>query len=204
MKDKKLITPENYKEIMLKRGIISCWILLAICLIVKICGGNYFSIVCNSENFVLLCEYIDNSWIYSVIAYLTFNIGSVLLLIIVRDDKRIFTLNTLYFVLCTSLYWVFKLLIEIGLIYINIHIITVLDLLILYILLFIFTKKPLKSIIAIILMYVFTFISVFVKNTGISSSVSEYALTGLIFMIDYYIMLILTFLYSIKFKRRKQ
>ena len=56
MKNKKIITPENYKEIMLKRGIISCWILLAICLIIKICGGNYFAIVCNSENFINFCK----------------------------------------------------------------------------------------------------------------------------------------------------
>lgn len=203
MKDKIKITKDNYKEIVLKRGIVTCWILLAICLIIKIFGGNFFNIVCENEKVIWLCNYIDNSWIYSLIAYFTFTSTSLMLLLIIRDDKRFFTKNTLLFWIFVSLYWVFKLMIELGYIIINIHIITVLDLVILFVALWIASKHPIRSLCVIILMYVFTFASVFIKSTGISNSVSDSALVGLIFLLDYYIMLTLTLLYSIKMKKEE-
>lgn len=204
MKHELKITEDNYREVVLKRGIITCWILLAICLVVKIFGGNFFNIVCNDENFVKICNYIDNTWIFYSISYISFIMSSVLLLLIVRDDKKLFTKNTLMFWIIISIYWIFKLLVQLNIIPIDFSIYNILDLVSLYLFLLLFSKKKVKPIIAIILMFIFTFASVFIKNTGITYTVSESALVGLIFMIDYYIMLILTYLYSKKLIRRKK
>lgn len=201
MKEKVKITEDNYKEIILKRAIILCWVLLAICFAIKIFGGNFFEIVCTNEKFIKVCEFINNSWIYSLLAYISFTSTSLLLLLIVRENKKFFTRNTLIFWLVVSIYWIFKLLVELEIIKLSVTVMSFIDYPILWLLLFLFTKKPLKSIFAVVLMILFTFISVFVKNIGLTNKITDSALITLIFMIDYYIMLILTFLYSKK--RRK-
>ena len=204
MKHELKITEDNYREVVLKRGIITCWILLAICLVVKIFGGNFFNIVCEHKVFINICNYIDNGWIFFAISYISFTVTSILLLLIVRDDKKLFTKNTLIFLIVISIYWTFKLLVQLKIIPIDFSIYNILDYSCLYLLLLIFTKKPIKPLITIVLMFVFTLISVIVKNTGMTYIVSESALIGLIFMIDYYIMLILTYLYSKKLIRRNK
>ena len=204
MKKHEVVTKENYREIVLKRAIISCWIILAICFVIKIFGGNFFAIVCTNEKFIKVCEFIDNSIIYYVIGFLTYSLTNVFLILTISDNKSLFCKSNVLFLITTSLYWCFKLFINLGYIYVNIHIVTIIDLICLYLLLFVFTRKPLKSLIAIILMYAFTFLSVVVKNTGINHNIDDSTLISLIFMVDYYIMLILTFLYSIKIKRRNK
>lgn len=201
MRKSKVVTEDNYKEIVLKRAIILCWIMLAICFVIKIFGGNFFNIVCNNEKFIEVCEFFDNSWIYSLLAYISFMLTSILLLIIVRDDKRLFTKNTLLFIIVVSIYWIFKLLVELEYIKLSVVVMSFIDYPVLYLILLLFTKKPLKSVIAVILMVVFTMISVFIKNIGLTNKITNSSLITLIFMLDYYIMLILTFLYSKK--RRK-
>ena len=204
MKHDLKITEDNYREVVLKRAIIICWVLLAICFVIKIFGGNFFAIVCTNEKFIKVCEYVDNSIFYYVIGFLTYSITNVFLILTISDNKTLFCKFNILFLVLTSLYWFFKLIINLGYIYINIHIVTLIDLISLYLLLFVFTRKPLKSLLAIILMYVFTFLSVVVKNTGINHNIDDSTLVSLIFMVDYYIMLILTFLYSIKIQRRNK
>lgn len=198
MKHDLKITEDNYREVVLKRSIILCWILLAICFVIKIFGGNFFAIVCTNEKFIKVCEYINNSWIYSLLAYISFTSTSLLLLLIVRENKKFFTKNTILFWLVVSFYWIFKLLVELEIIKISVTVMSFIDYPILWLLLFLFTKKPVKSIFAVLLMIAFTFVSVFIKNIGLTNKITDSALVTLIFMIDYYIMLILTFLYSKK------
>jgi hypothetical protein len=202
MKEKLKITEENYKEIMLKRAIILCWVLLAICFVIKIFGGNLFEIVCTNEKFIKVCEFVDNSIIYYIIGFLTYSLTNIFLILTISNNKKLFSKPNILFLLLTSIYWCFKLFINLGYIYVSIHIVTIIDLLCLYLLLFIFTKKPVMSLIAIVLMYVFTLLSVIIKNTGINHNIDDSTLVSLIFMVDYYIMLVLTFLYSLKIKRR--
>ena len=70
---------KDYKEIILKRAIILCWILLIICFIIKLCGGNYFNIMCNNENFIRFCNFIENSIIKYIIYLFSFIFSSYLL-----------------------------------------------------------------------------------------------------------------------------
>ena len=70
---KKLVVNEdNYKRIVLKRMIIVCWILLAICFGIKLFGGNFFNIICTNEKFIEVCNFIDNTAWFHVISFIFF------------------------------------------------------------------------------------------------------------------------------------
>lgn len=38
---KEVVTEDNYKQIVLKRMIIICWVILFVCFIIKIFGGDF-------------------------------------------------------------------------------------------------------------------------------------------------------------------
>ena len=89
MKDKVVITRENYRQIMLKRAIISCWVILVVCFIIKLFGGNFFAIVCNDEKFIKVCEFINNSVIKYIIYYLLFLFTYFNFLLIVKPEVNL-------------------------------------------------------------------------------------------------------------------
>lgn len=195
---------KDYKEIILKRAIILCWVLLIICFIIKLCGGNYFNIMCNNENFIRFCNFIENSIIKYIIYSFSFIFSSYLLLKIVKPNFKILSLKSLLFLICCIIVWAFKLLIELNIFTMNTLIVNILDFVILYILLVIFTKRPLLSILAVILLFVFSIISSLVKGIGIDSSITDNYFVAQIFLIDYYLMLVLSVLYSKKIQIKKK
>ena len=195
---------KDYKEIILKRAIILCWVLLIICFIIKLCGGNYFNIMCNNENFIKFCNFIENSIIKYIIYLFSFIFSSYLLLKIVKPDLKFISLKSLLFIICCIIVWAFKLLIELNIFTMNTLIVNILDFVILYILLVIFTKRPLLSIFAVILLFVFSIISSLVKGIGIDSSITDNYFVAQIFLIDYYLMLVLSVLYSKKIQIKKK
>lgn len=58
--DNVVTTKDKYNRVI-KRSIILCWIALAICFIVKIFGGNFFEIATTNQQFIKLCNFIDNN-----------------------------------------------------------------------------------------------------------------------------------------------
>lgn len=204
MKIKTKITEDNYQEVVLKRSIIICWVLLAICFVVKLFGGNFFEIMCTNEKFIGVCRFLETSGLCYVEGYITFIFSSTCLLLIIRDNKKVFNKNTLFYIILCSIYWGLKIMIETGVINIPMAICDIMDFVVLYLLLFIFSRKWHKSILAVVLMFVFTMISAITKNIGFSGDITNSMVIANIFMLDYYIMLVLTLLYSIKIKRRKE
>ena len=204
MKHDLKITEDNYREVVLKRSIILCWVLLAVCFVIKIFGGNFFAIVCTNEKFIKVCEFIDNSVLYYLFSYISYIITSWLLVVIVRENKKMITKGTLIYLICCSLYWCFKLLIQFNIVKLPLVIYNILEYGVLYILLIIFSKKYIKSIFVIIAMVVFSILSVVTKNIGITGTIANSSLIAIIFMIDYYIMLVLCYLYSVKIKNKKR
>jgi hypothetical protein len=100
--------------------------------------------------------------------------------------------------------WIIKHFQSIGIININIYLIDLIDFGLIYLLSVIFyTKKDkikfIKPAIMLLLLFVFTMISAITKNIGLNGVLSNYSLVSLIFMIDYYIMIVLTYFYE---KRR--
>ena len=201
-KNKLEITEDNYKEVMLKRAIISCWIILIICFIIKLFGGNFFEIICNSKGFIKVCDFIDKTFLVYVLQIIVFAISSYIIFKCI--DFNCSNKITILKVLIYFLVWIIKHLQSINIISINIYIIDIIDFLAIYLLSIVFCKsknkfKYLKPLIILILLFIFTMISSITKNIGLNGSLNNSSLTSLIFMIDYYIMLILTYLYQ---KRR--
>lgn len=71
MKIKVATNEENYAQVVLKRAIVICWVLLFVCFAVKIFGGDFFNIICERDNFSKFCEFVDGS------VLMQFLIGSV-------------------------------------------------------------------------------------------------------------------------------
>lgn len=204
MREKAKIDKDNYKEVMLRRSIIICWVLLGVCFVVKLLGGNYFAIACENERFVKVCLFCDKYYISVVFRMISFISSSFLIMKCVNYNTS--KSKTLLFVSMCFAYWCFKHLIEVGIIDVSLVANNILDFIILYaLILFVVDKSQskfkiiLKPLIAVSLLFLFSIISAFVKNIGIKDKITNSFLEGFIFMIDYYIMLVLTFLYS---KRR--
>ena len=172
-----------------KTLIISCWAVLLCCFVVKLLGGNFFEIVCENEKFIKFCEYCNTGimyWVISIIAY-TFS-GTITFMAICKTEKP-----KLLFIICNVLFTIIKL------IFINFsQYMFIVELIYFIIVPIIYNKKFWKrAIIGEILVIIFQVISLIIKNVGIKI-INNDLLIGLIFSIDYYIMLILYWLYSIK------
>lgn len=185
--DKKVVTEDNYKQIVLKRMILVCWLLLIICFIIKIFGGNFFEFIGTSE----VAEYINNvAYIRIPIQFILYFTQSYLFyMILFRNNHKIIS------IIASIIMFISKILIDINDIFIYISFIVEF---IGLILLPIFMKEKWYNVILLnIAIIVFQLISMITKNTGIINFPYE-SIVGYVFMIDYYIMLVLTYLYSMK------
>lgn len=205
MKKHEVVTKENYREIVLKRTIISCWIILAICFIIKIFGGNFFNIVCETEEFVKFCNYCDTSFVRYIIYFAYFMFETIMFALILTPNKPINKFRFILYLIFSICFWIVKILVESKIIKIKIEVFSIISLIILYLLLLMYSKKPLYSFVIIIYQFVLVFISSVIKNISFSSTLTNSMLMTVIFFIDYYIELILTFLYvRVKILRKEE
>lgn len=205
MKVKDKITEDNYKEVVLKRSIIICWVLLAICLVIKLFGGNFFGMVCSSEGFIKLCDFIEGSFIKYIIYILEFLLTCYCLIYIADGGFKFKSFKCLIYTLICILIWGIKLLLELDTIKLSTLLRNVFEFGSLYLLLFSFSKDWFKCLICTALLLVFSFVSAYIKSVGIDASVTENFIISQIFLVDYYIMLVMSALYSkLIYKRRTQ
>lgn len=172
-----------------KTLIISCWVVLLCCFVVKLLGGNFFEIVCKNERFVKFCNFCNVGIPYAIIALITYTFSTSLYLMAVCKYKK----PKLWLVVSVIIMDIIKLL------FLNYAIVTsILEFLFLLLYPIIINKKLWKrSIIGYLLIFAFQLISLLAKNIGVKIMNND-LITQLIFSIDYYIMLILYWLYSIK------
>lgn len=181
---------------LLKRTIYLCWGALILCFIVKLLGGNYFEIIATNEKFISLCDWLEYHGLNDVIkaVFYCFNLG-ILISIFSRSEFKSFTLKFFIISICI-ISWVIKR--QFALIGAVIE-----TALMLILPMFISKEKKSKTFVASIIGYllvnVLQLVSLFVKNID-SMIVKENFIIGLIFQIDYYIMIILYYLYYVKMK----
>lgn len=185
----------------IKRAIILCWIMLIVCFIIKLFGGNWFEIICNNEHFINVCNYLDT---HAVVRYcIAFPIYVVSTFFIIcacslcpKPNKK----QAITILVCVSCVWFLQLF--------NQYVKMVFEILIHILMPFItrrlnenkeLIKTTLKKtwylgIIGYIISFVFQIISLITKNVGIKV-IDDNTLISLIFMIDFYIMVALYYLY---------
>lgn len=182
---KEVVTEENYKRIVLKRMITLCWIFLFVCFIIKIFGGNFFRFVGESP----IVEFIiAHKWLLLAVQFIFYTIQSYLFLNIMLKDKH----NKIVFV-GTIIVFILKSLADFYGIFIIISFIC--EAIFLIVLPIIFGEKWYKPILLVVLLLLFQSLSMVVKNVTMLSFINE-SVVAFVYMIDYYIMLGLTYLYT--------
>ena len=175
-----------------KTLIISCWVVLLCCFVVKLLGGNFFEIVCENEKFIRFCEFVDGNILKYVISFIMYMVSAfIYMLAVVRNqtsNKRKIIAFGLYSVL-----WTIKLIgYDMPIIVTIVEFIGVIGIPILM------NKKYWEmSLIGCGLNLLFQLISLITKNVELNY-VDDSMFIAIIFNIDYYIMIILFYLYRTK------
>lgn len=185
MDNLKVVTNDNYKQKVLQRMILVCWIILLICFVIKLFGGNFFAFVGESK----IVEYIAyHLWAFIPIQFIFYALQSFLYFGIIFKCRRI-KLSLLLTMICfsaklccilTGINIVFGFIVE----FICLIIIPII----------INPREWYMPVILNILILIYQTISTFTKNIGLIDFPYD-NVVGYVFMIDYYIMLGLTLLY---------
>lgn len=175
--------------------IISCWVVLIICLLIKLLGGNYFQIVCQNQTIIKVCNYIENSFLYYVFCFILYFFGTIFYFKAVLRQIKLRNKYLCIYVVVVVL-WLLKLLL-------NKYICLTfgIEMLCLICIPTIFNRKKWwKYILCYMLTIAFQVITLITKNIGLKMVDTNF-LIGIIYSIDYYIMIILFYLYATKSKR---
>ena len=173
------------KKNIYKVLIESCWILLIFCFALKLLFGNLFAISVESQNFIAFCDWLDTHWLKYIIATIVYVPSSYLLYLCVSKQK-----------IGTDL-WLLPLLLPMPFVKDKIAVIgLIIELFIgvIYPLIKFRFKRWKHVIIGNVLIFAFQLLSLLVRNIGVYIDNSS-MLIGIIMQIDYYIMLVLYYLY---------
>jgi hypothetical protein len=181
------------KERYLKRVIVVCWIALAICVGIKLFGGNLFEIMCNNENFIKVCEYADNHFWADVLISSSFCFIQLYFFNLAICQKIKYRKIELIILIFTSIgSATVKILLPsiVGLVF-DIWSVIIFPV----ILLWKNKNKMINILIGNILLFAFQLISMFTKNIGVGL-LGDSILEGAIFSIDVILMIILHYAYA--------
>lgn len=167
--------------------IITCWILLILAVVAKLCGANVFNIVVTNQHFIDICNYIDDHlWLKYILATIVY-IPSTYLVYLTMTKQKIG--KDFWFIIiclpCSTLKGINQ---YIGMAY------EIAIILLLVPLLRCKGKNWLLVIIGIAAIILFQQISLWIRNLGFYLE-KDYFLINLIMLIDYYIMVFLYYLY---------
>ena len=96
----RVVTEDNYKQVVLKRMIALCWVLLGVCFVVKIFGGNFFAFVGESEFIKWLST---NKILLGAVQFILYCVGTMLYFLTLFKNKHI-----IYCVVCTLITGILK------------------------------------------------------------------------------------------------
>lgn len=175
---------KNKYKVLIK----SCWILLFICCAFKLFGADIFIAGTSNENFIKVCTFIEENIFIKYILYLLMNIvSSGIYFMAVLSEKKI----NLKWLIPYGIYAVCKIIFN------SLDsLFMILDFIIIPGLPIIINPKIWKrSLLGTVLNLGFQFVSMFLKLDNFTMF-DENTLIFLILNIDYYIMLVLYYLYS--------
>jgi hypothetical protein len=190
-----------------KTLINSCWVVLICCFILKLLGGNFFEIMCNNNIVIKICNFIDKTFLLYIFNFLCYYIAAIFYYKAILKENKLIGKNKLIHLFTLALY-IIKLFIQIILTKnFDLNKITLIVLIIDTIfmilpILIINVKLYKRAIIGYLLVLIFQIISMITRNLGIHFAVNSTLLVA-IFSIDYYIMIILYYLYSTKTEKKE-
>lgn len=179
-----------------KMLIITSWIVLFICFIIKIIGLRNFDLESDNSKFIKLCNYVDNVlWLKVTIACIVCVLTTYLVICVLINKKYLNIKNSLIYIpliITGSIIGWYNQIINI-----------IIQIIYLLIIPLIQTKGKFKRVIfTIIFVSLFQIISLLIRNINITNFNDNNCMISLMFQIDYYIMILLLYLYN--FKERKE
>lgn len=186
-------------------AIIISWVVLAVCFIIKIFGGQIFNIATTNATFIKVCAFVDNHlWLQNIIAFVTNLLAVSLLNLAVLKQKVFKWKQFILVILSTAIEVAICIIGE----YLNNKVVNIIgfisSIIPLCICPMILSKKPIRSIVGYALYIAFQAISVIIKGLAITKINSESTFVALIYGVDLYIMLTLFYLYSNLIKNKIQ
>lgn len=177
--------------------ILVSWVVLGICLIIKLFGGNWFELSVENEKFIAFCNFVDNTmWVKMTLACLIYLFTNYFIICILIDkqklDKKLILIFLPLMITKSIISWYFT------------TISFILDVVILIILPIIIGKKWKRVIFGNLLVMAFQLLTIAIRNVSINFNLGNTVVENYLIQIDYYIMIILFYLYVFKNKRRKE
>lgn len=200
-------TKDNYQYYVFRRAIHICWVVLAVCLIIKLLGGNYFCIVCDNARVVAFSVWIDEHLIGKMLVGIVSSGISYTFYYLAIMKRRFFTAPQAILVYITVVAFV-----ALRMVFQDIAIAWLaFDAVQFVVIPLILCRKEFprwcipRIIVGIVLLVIFQVVSMLTKNISLHGLISDNTLECAIFMIDFYIMLCLYYLYcnTLNIKRRK-
>lgn len=178
--------------------ITTCWCLLIVCLVIKLFGGNWFELMSTNEKFNSFCNYVESTmWLKMIIACIIYLISGYFIISTILNKKmktKEFIIFYPLMILKSILNWYLPI------------ISFILDLFILLGLTTILNHKFKRNIICYIMIFALQFITIIFRNLSYGIGQFNFGnnfIEQLLIQIDYYIMIILWFLYTFKRKEEK-
>ena len=198
---------DNYQYYIFRRAIHICWVVLAVCLIVKMFGGNYFCIVCDNARVVAFATWIDKHFISKYLLGLLSSGISYTFYYLAIMRRKWFTAKQAIFV-----YTEIAVIVALRILFQSYALICVaFDGLQFFVVPLVLCRKEFprwvvpRIIVGFILTALFQALSMFIKNLSFHCFISNNTLICAIYMIDVYIMLCLYYMYcnNLQYRRIK-
>ena len=188
------------KARLLRRVIIISWASLTLFFVIKIFGGNFFEIMCNSKPYKRLCNYADTHlWLENTLAFISSYICQMLYILAIlqkyKPNKQEFAIITVSVFLSVVLR---DYSVAVGLIF-DVWLFFLMPVMLLWY----NWKKYWQVLLAWAMTFVFQVVSLVVKNLAIKP-VDESTFIALIYMIDLYLMCFIYYLYRNFEKEKKE
>lgn len=196
-KDKEKI--KTYIEIT-RLTIVICWISLLVFWAIKLFGGNFFEIVVQNKNFIAFSDLVQNTWIKYLVSFFTIGIANYLMIGAICQKFYFKGVQALVVALSIISMWAVANFVPPS--FLNMPVWY--GYLVLIALSFIYQNKTKKlfGFLAIALEFIFSTISMLVRNIPIAF-MSNYLIL-LVFIFDLYLMEMLYYLYSNLIKMKKE
>lgn len=186
------MTKKNFKVL-----ILTCWALLLICLVIKLFGGNWFEL--NSENtkFIQFCNYVDNTmWLKMILACLIFIFTTLPVICMLYNVKKLSTKMLLIHIPIM----IFKSIINWYIVWLG----YIIDLIYLIILPIILTRNWKRVLLVNVLAFATQLLTILIRSMSINFNFGNTFLEQALYQIDYYIMILLLYLYNTYFIIKKE
>lgn len=174
------------------------WIVLIACLVIKIFGGNWFELETENSKFIEFCTYVDETmWLKMLLACLMYILSTYPVLCIILNEKKLSIKKSLIFlplmIIKSIVSWY---VVEIS---------YVIDFTITLFIPMFMNKKIKRPIFCVFMVLLFQVITLLFRNIGVGFgfNINNSFLIQVLFQVDYYLMILLFYLYNFKKKEAK-